>query len=113
MCLKESLSHYKLILQAILSLTVISNCFSVSSNFDTVFLADFTKFCSIFLGYRIGNLMRIPKMCLKLLFSHSKWVFSAILYLTVLSHCVSVSLNFKSAFLLDCTKLCSVFKVVQ
>jgi len=34
-------------------------------NFDTVFLPDCTKFLSAFPDYLIGNLMRIPKMCLK------------------------------------------------
>jgi len=48
MCLKESLSHPKLNLQAILSLTVLSNCVSVSSKFDTAFLPDCTKFSSVF-----------------------------------------------------------------
>jgi len=52
-------------------------------------------------------------MCLKLLFSHSKWVLPAILFLIVPSNCVSVSLNFDNAFLPDCTKFCSVFKVVE
>jgi len=34
----------------ILSLTVLSHCVSVSSNFDTTFLSDCTKFCS---GFRL------------------------------------------------------------
>jgi len=65
MCLEQSFSHFKWVLLVILFLTVLSNCVSVSSNFDATFLSDCTKFCSVFLGYRIGNLMRIPKMCLK------------------------------------------------
>jgi len=64
-CLKQSLSNSKWILQAIWSLTVLSNCVLVSSNFDTSFLLDCTKFSSGFLGYWIGNLMRIRKICLK------------------------------------------------
>jgi len=38
MCLKQSFSHSKWVLQAILSLTVLLNCVSGSSNFDTAFL---------------------------------------------------------------------------
>jgi len=91
MCLKQSFSHSKLILQTILSLTVLSNCVSVSSNFDTAFLTDCTKFCSVFLDCWIGNLMRISKMCLKNSFSYSKSVLQSILYLTVFFNCVSVS----------------------
>jgi len=53
-------------------LTVLSNCVSGSSNFDTTFLPDNTKFCSVCSGYWIGNLMRIPKMCLKVSFPHSQ-----------------------------------------
>jgi len=67
----------------ILSLTVLSNGVSGSSNSDTAFLSDCTKLCSVFREYLIRNLMRIPKMCFKLLFSHSKWVLQAILSLTV------------------------------
>jgi len=59
MCLKESLSHSKLNLQAILSLTVLSNCVSVSSNFDTAFLPDCTKFSSDFQVIKYENLMKI------------------------------------------------------
>jgi len=65
MCLKQSFSYSKWILQAILVLTLLSNCVSVSSNFDTVFLHGGTKFCSGFSCYWIGNLMRIPKISLK------------------------------------------------
>jgi len=42
MCLKLSFSHSKGVLKATLSLTVLSNCISGSSNFDTTFLTDFT-----------------------------------------------------------------------
>jgi len=148
MCLKMFFSHSNWVLQAILSLTVLSNCVFDSSNFDTAFLSDYTKFCSVFfrwldkkfnedfknvlknvlfsfqvgftgdfvnhcsfklvflavqtltslfsltipnfvvfiLGYWIENLMRIPKMSLKMFFSHSKWVLQAILSITVLSN---------------------------
>jgi len=92
-----------------LSVTVLSNYVPVSSNFDTAFLPDCTKFFSHFLGYWIENLMEIPKMCLELSFSYSKWVLLAILSLTVLSNCVSVSSNFDTAFLPDCTKFCRLF----
>jgi len=48
MCLKQSFSHSKWVLQAILFLTVLSNCIFVSSNFDTAFFPNCTKFCSVF-----------------------------------------------------------------
>jgi len=54
-----------------------------------------------FLDYWIGNLMKIPKMCLKESFSHSKRVLQAILSLTVLSNYVSGSSKFNTAFLPD------------
>jgi len=47
MCLKQSFSHSKWVLQAILSLTVLSNSVSVSSNFDSAFLPVRTKTCSV------------------------------------------------------------------
>jgi len=77
--------------------------------FDTTFLPDCTKFFCVFLCYSIGNLMRIPKMCLKLSFFDSKWVLQAILSLTVLCNCVLGSSNFDSTFLSDCTKFVCVF----
>jgi len=46
--LKQSFFQSKWVLQAILSLTVSTNCVFGSSNFDTAFLADCTKFFSIF-----------------------------------------------------------------
>jgi len=104
MCLKRPFSHSKWVLQAILSLTVLSNCVSGSSNFYTTFLLDFTKFSILFAGYWIGNLMRIPKMCLKQSFSRSKWILQAIFFLTVLSNCVSGSSNFDTVFLTDYTR---------
>jgi len=92
-----------------LPLTVLSNCVSGSSKVDTVFLTDYTRFFSVFLGYWIGNLMRIPKICLKQSFSYSKWVLQAILSLTVLSNCVFGSSNLDTAFFPDCTKFCIIF----
>jgi len=83
MCLKLLFYYLKRNLQAILSLTVFSYCFFVSLNFDTAFLPYCTKFCSVFFGYWIGNLIRIPKMYLKLLFSYFKRILRAILSLTV------------------------------
>jgi len=57
-------------------------CVSGSSIFDTAFLPDCTKFCSVFSDYRKENLIRISKICLKLLFSHFKWVLEAYLPVT-------------------------------
>jgi len=48
MCLKLSFSDSKWVLQVILSLTVLSNCVSGSSNFTTAFLPDYAKFCVFF-----------------------------------------------------------------
>jgi len=48
MWLKQSFSYSKWVLQAILFLTVFSNRVSGSSNFDTAFLLDCTKFCRLF-----------------------------------------------------------------
>jgi len=62
-CLKQSFSHSKQVLKAILPLTVFSNCDSGRSNLDTAFLTGCTKFYNDFSVYWIGNLMRIPKMC--------------------------------------------------
>jgi len=47
-------------------------------------------------------------MYLKQLFFHYKWVLQEILFLTVLSNCISVSSNFNTAFLPDCTNFSSV-----
>jgi len=41
------------------------SCVFGSSNFDTDFLPDCPKFPGVFSCYWIGNLIRIPKMCLK------------------------------------------------
>jgi len=109
MCLKLSFFHSQWVLQVIWSLITLSNCFSGSSNFDSAFLLDCTKFFCVFLGYWIRNVVRIPKMCLKLSFAHSKWVLQVILFLTTLSNCVSASSNFDSAFLPDYTKFLVFF----
>jgi len=95
-----------------MALTLLSNCVSGSSNFDTTFLSDCTKFCNIFSCHLIENLMGIPKMWLKPSFSHSKWVLQAILALAAISNCVSGSSNFDTTFLPDCTKFSSVFQVI-
>jgi len=79
MCFKRLFFHCKWVLQAISSLTLLSNWLSGSSNFDIAFLTDCTRFFRVFLSYRIGNLMRIPKMCLELSFSQFNWVLQAIL----------------------------------
>jgi len=109
MCLKPSFYHSKWVLQSILFLTVLSNCVSFGSNFDTAFLPDFTKFCTVFSGYWIGNLMRISKMCFKQSISYWKCVLPAIMSLTVLTNCVSGSSNFDIAPLPDFIKFCTVF----
>jgi len=57
--------------------------------------------------------MRILKIRLKQSFSYSKWVLPAILFLTVLSNCISSISNFDTAFLHDCTKFLLFFHVVE
>jgi len=109
MYLKLSFSHFKWILQTRLSLTVLSNCVCGSSNFDTAFLPDCTKFLSVFLSYWTVNLMRILKMYLKHSFFYSKWILQAILSVTVISNCNFSSSNFDTVFLPNCTKFLSVF----
>jgi len=111
MYLKQLIFKSKRVLQPSLSLTVLSNCISDSLNFDTAFLADCTKFFSIFSDDWIGNLMQISKMCFKQSFSYSKWVLQGSLFLTVLSNFVFGSSNFDIAFLSDCTKFYSIFSV--
>jgi len=113
MCLKQLFLYSKWSLQPIFSLTVLSNCGSGSSNFDTTFLLDCTKFCSVFSGHLIGNLIRITKMCLKQSFSYSKRILPASLFLTVFSNCVSDSSSFHTLFLADCTKFCSVYQSID
>jgi len=51
MCLKQSFSYLKWVLEAILYPTVFINCVFESLNLDTTFLPDCTKFCSVFSGY--------------------------------------------------------------
>jgi len=65
MCLEQSFSHFKWVLQAILSLTVLSDYVSGSSKLDTSLFYLTVPNVVFFLGYWIENLMRIPKMCLK------------------------------------------------
>jgi len=48
MYLKQTFSHSKWVLQGIFSLTVLSNCLSGSSNFDTAFLSDCTRYVLFF-----------------------------------------------------------------
>jgi len=48
MYLKQLFSYSKWVLQAILSLTVLSNCNFGNLNFDSVFLPDCTRFCGVF-----------------------------------------------------------------
>jgi len=48
MCVKQSFCHFKWVLQVILSLTVLSNCVSANSNFDTAFPPDCTKLFNVF-----------------------------------------------------------------
>jgi len=78
MCLKKLFSHFKWVLQAISSLSSFQTVFLANSNFDTAFLPDCTQYCSVFSGYQIGNLMRIPKLCVKQSFSYYKWVWQAL-----------------------------------
>jgi len=48
MCLKQSFSQSKWVLQMILFMTVLLNCVSNSPNFDTTFLFDCTNFVMFF-----------------------------------------------------------------
>jgi len=60
--------------------------------------------------------MRISKMCLKQCFFHSKWVFQAILSLTVLSNCFSVISNFDTLYVEEGafkSNLCALFYSIQ
>jgi len=109
MCLKQSFYYSKWGLQAILSLTVLLDGVFISSNFYTASLPDCTNNLSVLPGCRIGNLMRIPKMCLQQPFYYFECVLQAILSLTVLSNCVSVSSFFDTASLTDYT---NIFKVL-
>jgi len=88
------------------------NCVSGSSNFDTAFLTDYTKFWSVLSGYWLGNLMGIPKMCLKQTFSHFKWVLQAILSLTVLSNCFWQVITMTPLFSLTVSSFGVIFLVI-
>jgi len=106
---KNALKTVIFLLQIDFTGDFITDCLFGSSIFDTTFLPDYTKFCSVFSDYWIGNLMRIPKMCLKQLFFYFKWILQAILSLTVFLNCLFGSSIFDTTFLPDCTKFCSVF----
>jgi len=73
-------------------------CVSAISIFDTAFLSDCTKFCSVFSGYWIGNLMRIPKMCLKQSFSHFKWVWQFCSWMSNCAQKFSCSIRYNTCF---------------
>jgi len=107
--LKPLFPYYKWVLHELLSLTAFPNSVSVSSNFNTAFLPDCSKFFNAFLCHWIGDLIRISKMCLKQSLSYYKWVLFAILSLTVLSNYRSVISNFDTAFLPYCSKFCVDF----
>jgi len=88
MYLKQSFSYSKWSLQPILSLTVLSNCVSGSSNFDTTFLHDCTKFCSVFL-----------RLCNRKFNENSKNVLQTVIFL--------LQVGFTANFVPDCPfKLC-------
>jgi len=50
MCLKQSFSHSKCVLQSNLFLTVFSNRLSDSLYIDTTFLQKYNRFCSFFMS---------------------------------------------------------------
>jgi len=93
----------------ILYLSVLSNCVSVSSNFNTAFLPDCTKSCSVFSRLLDRKFNKDSKNVLK------RVIFSLQVGLTVnfVSDCLFklgfCQFNFDTAFLPDCTKSCSVF----
>jgi len=62
MYLKQSFAYFKWVLQAILSLIVLSNCVSGNSNFDTAFSLTVPNLVVFFSFYWIGE---VSKMCLK------------------------------------------------
>jgi len=67
------------------------NRVSARSNFDITFLLNCIEYCAVFLGYWVGNLMRIPKMCLKLaLNSVLQAILSLAILLTVFTHSLTV-----------------------
>jgi len=64
-CLKQLFSYYKWVLQAIFFLSVFLNSVSGSLNFDTAFLPDCTKFCSVFFRFLVWKLNEDSKNVLK------------------------------------------------
>jgi len=60
------------------------SCHFYSLHFDSAFFPDCTKLYNIFVGYWIGNLIRISKMCSKRFCGHYKWMLQAILTQTVI-----------------------------
>jgi len=56
--------------------------------------------------------MRISKMWLKLSFSHHKWVLQAILPLTVVSNCISLSSKLNTALPLTVLNFEVFFQVI-
>jgi len=89
MFLEQSFSHSKWVLQAILSLTVLSNCVSGSTNFDIIFLADCTKSCSLFmlLDWKFN---KVSKNVLKTVIFSLQVGFTSDLSLNVLSKAVQI-----------------------
>jgi len=84
MCLKLSFYHSKWVLEAILSLTVFSNCVSDSLNLNTAFLTD----CTVFFRLLDRKFNEDSKNVLKTLI-------------------FSLQVGFTSDFVLDCHfKLC-------
>jgi len=90
-------------------INIMSSVKETVQTLTSLFSLTLSHFVVFFSGDWIENFLRIPKMCLKMFFSRSKWVLQAILSLTVLSNCVSSSSKFDTAFLSHSTKFCSVF----
>jgi len=90
MFLKHSFSHSKWVLQEILFLTVLSNCFSGISHFDTSFLPDCTNVCSAISGYWIRTNKKFNEDFKNVL----KQFYRQFLSLAVVSNCVFGSPNF-------------------
>jgi len=57
--------------------------------------------------------MRIPKMCLKLSFCHSKWVFQVVLSLTVLQTVFLAVQTLALLFFLTVLNFVVFFKVIE
>jgi len=87
MCLKQSFSHYKWVLQAFSSLTVLSNCVFGSSNFDTVF------------SLTVPNLIMFFRLLHRKFNEDFKNVLKTLIF--------SLQMGFTGDFVLDClSKLC-------